>query len=288
MAASASIDPKQKTVIGYPSMDRYHLSSPYPQMNSGYPVPFQPQTFPSSSSFHNQGRYPNHAARHLQSSNGYYYQQPYLPMMPDQDNKGVSFGRLMLVLMVVLVAGMCMMSLIMWYLFGTCIPEFEVSSLNVSNFSATNASLAGKWDARVVVSNANENLEIHFDQIRSSIFYRQAMIGISMSSQPFKLQKQQSLGLNVSVPAEPVEGENNLQRLLLPSLAQDQKNGVIVFSLRMALNANFTSTNIVYRKEDLRVYCENLQVNFSSSGEGTLTQGSESECLIRIRGEGDD
>ncbi|XP_073271668.1 uncharacterized protein [Primulina huaijiensis] len=205
-------------------------------------------------------------------------------MMPE-DNKSVSFSRVMLILMFVLVAGMCMMSLVMWYLFGTYIPQFEVSSLNVSNFSATNTALTGKWDASVVVSNANEKLEIHFDHIRSSIFYRQAMVGISIL-QPFLVQNKQNMGLNVSVPAEPVVSEDDFQRLMLPSLAQDQKKGLVVFSLRMAFNADFTSSDIVYRKEALRVYCDNLQVNFSSSGEGALNPGSGSECLMRIRNDG--
>ncbi|XP_075500362.1 uncharacterized protein LOC142538948 [Primulina tabacum] len=284
---STSLDPKQKKALGYPSMDRYHLShSPYPQLHPEYPVPFQPQTSPSSSSFHNQGRCLNYAAQSSQSAsfNGYYYQQSYLPMMPE-DNKRVSFGRVMLILMFVLVAGMSVMSLVMWYLFGTYIPQFEVSSLNVSNFNATNTALTGKWDASVVVSNANEKLEIHFDHIRSSIFYRQAMVGISIL-QPFLVQKKQNMGLNVSVPAEPVVSEDDFQRLVLPSLANDQKKGLAVFSLRLAFNADFASSDIVYRKEALRVYCDNLQVNFSSSGEGALTPGSGSECLMRIHNDG--
>ncbi|KZV48979.1 Hydroxyproline-rich glycoprotein family protein [Dorcoceras hygrometricum] len=279
-----SFDRKERTAIGYPSMDRYHLShSPYPQMHPGYPVPYQPPTFPSSSSFHNQGRYPDYVAQnsHSASLNGYYYQKSYVPMMPEED-KSTSFGRVMLILMIILVAGMCMMSLVMWYLFGTYIPEFQVSSLNVSNFTATGTALTGEWDANVVVSNANENLEIHFDHIRTSIFYREAIVGISVL-QPFLLQKKQDLGLNVSVPAEPLLSDDDFQNVVLPSLAQDKKNGVIVFSLRMAFNANFTSSDIVYRREALRVFCDNLQVNFSSSGEGTLTQGSNAECLIRIR-----
>ncbi|XP_075512762.1 uncharacterized protein LOC142548345 [Primulina tabacum] len=173
----------------------------------------------------------------------------------------------------------------MWYLFGSYIPQFEVLSLDVSNFTATNTTLTGQWDASVVVSNANENLEVQFDHIMSSIFYRQAMVGIS-TLQPLLLQKKQSLGFNISVPAEPVVSDDELQRIVLPSLAQDQKNGVVVFSLRMAFEANFTSADMVYRKESLRVYCDNLQVNFSSSGKGTLTKGSGSECLMRIRDEG--
>ncbi|XP_073275510.1 uncharacterized protein [Primulina huaijiensis] len=281
-SASPSLDPKEKPVIGYPSMGRCNQTQ-YPQIPPGYPVQMNPVAA-SSSSFHNQGNYPIYAPNpHSDSFNAYYYQNPYLPMIPEP-KKSTSFGRVMLMFMIVLVAIMCTMSLVMWFLFGTNIPGFQVKSLNLSNFTATDTSCTGTWDANVTVTNLNEDLEIEFSKVRSSVFYREAMMGISLM-QPFEIQKREAVNMNVSVPAEQITGGTNLQSLVLPSLVQDQRNGIVVFSLRLAFHVSFRSSDVVYKQEVLKVFCENLKVKISGSGEGTLTQDLGSECLLRIESE---
>ncbi|XP_073128137.1 uncharacterized protein [Henckelia pumila] len=273
-------DSKEKPVIGYPSMGRYDQAQ--------YPVQMHPPVASSPSPFHNQGNYPIYASPnpnpHSESYNSYYYQNPYVPMIPE-GRKTTSFGRMMLIFMVVLVAIMCTMSLVMWFLFGTYIPGFQVTSLNLSNFTATESNFTGKWDINVTVSNLNEDLEIHFSQIRSSVFYREAMMGIS-SMEPFEIQKREAVHMNVSVPAGQISngtsGSSNLQRLVLPSLVRDQRNGIVTFSLRLAFHVDFRSSEIVYKHEILKVYCENLKVEISDSGEGTLARDLGSDCLLRV------
>ncbi|KZV28415.1 hydroxyproline-rich glycoprotein [Dorcoceras hygrometricum] len=270
---------KEKPVIGYPSMGRYHQT----QMPPGYPVPMH--TVASTSSIRAQANYPIYATNpHSNSYNAYYYQDPYLPMIPEPQ-KTTSFGRVMLVFAITIVAIMCTMSLVMWFLFGTYIPGFQIKSLNLSNFTATDTSFTGKWEANVTVSNLNEGLELEFSKATCSVFYREAIMGISLM-QPFELKKRQAVDLDVRVPAaQTTGGAGDLQGLILPSLVHDQRNGIVVFSLRLAFHVNFVSSGVVYKQEVVRVYCENLKVKISGSGEGTLAQDFGSECLLRIDSE---
>ncbi|KAI3471753.1 hypothetical protein Pfo_028406 [Paulownia fortunei] len=293
-SASPSDDPKQKIVMGYPSMDRYHQAqNMYPQAASAYPAPCRPQGYASSSfqlpqgydssPFQQDGKYLASTSQNLypQPYNDCYYQQHYKPLVPESNNY-TSFGRVMLILMIFLITSMCMMSLVMWFLFGTYIPEFEVSSLKVSNFTATNTTLTGIWDVDVAVSNTNKELAIHFDGVMSSIFYKDALLGIS-ALQPFQVQQMQRSALNFSMPAEQTPNDHRLQNWVLPALSQDRSNGVVVFSLRLAMKANFTSPNMVYRQESLRVLCENMQISFSPTGEGTMLPGFGNACLIHLQ-----
>ncbi|CAA0837806.1 Unknown protein [Striga hermonthica] len=212
----------------------------------------------------------------------YYPQQHYKTLVPDGGDSSSSFGRLMLILMAVLVTAMCMMTLVMWFLFGTYIPEFNVASLKVSNFTVSNVTLTGTWDVGVSVANTNKDLAISFDRVMSSIFYKEALLGIS-AVRPFQVGQMQHTEFNFSMPAEQNMEENKLQGWVLPTLEQDHGNGMVVFSLRLALKANFTTQNMVYRQENMRVMCENMQLIFSAAtGNGTLSPGMRTNCLIRV------
>ncbi|KAL3839361.1 hypothetical protein ACJIZ3_023952 [Penstemon smallii] len=239
-------------VVGYPSsIDPYPQSqNMFPHGSSAYPVPMHPphgayasQSFQHhpgygpSSSFHAHGKYPASAAQinpYSPSFNQYYYQQqPYKPLMLETNPGANSFGRMMLILMIVLVGSMCMMSLVMWFLFGTYIPEFQVVSLKVSNFSSTNTTLTGIWDAKLTVRNTNEETVIQFDRVRSSIYYGDVMLGIS-TLRPFEVEKKKRYDIDVNVTAEHTLNVDKMQSSILPTLAEDRSNGVVVFSLRLS------------------------------------------------------
>ncbi|KAL3628148.1 hypothetical protein CASFOL_027194 [Castilleja foliolosa] len=311
--ASSDKDHKQKITMGYPSMGRYNQAQytfhaqPTPPPPP-YPVPCGPQGYSSNyhphpyaptssypfphgyqdpspylSSVPSQKPYPQQ-----QYNNDYYYHQhqqqqqmPYKPLVIEPNNSS-SFGRVMLVLMVVLVASMCMMTLVMWFLFGTYIPEFEVKSLKVTNFTVTDTALTGLWDVDISVSNTNKDLTIGFDRVMSSIFYKESLLGVE-TVKPFNIPQMQQTDINFTMPAEQLPSNQKLQSWVLPTLANEHDNGgVVIFSLRLAMKANFTAPNMVYRQENVRVLCENMQIMFSSPGEGTLSPGLGNTCLIRI------
>ncbi|KAI3447400.1 hypothetical protein Pfo_004065 [Paulownia fortunei] len=258
LSASPSIDPRHKIVI-----DGYHQAQyMYPQAPLGYPIPCHPQ----GSSFCTHGHYPKPAAQNPYP--GYNYQEP----LVQEPSPTTSIGRVMLILMIVLVSGMCMMSLVMWFLFGTYIPEFQVASLKVSNFTATNTTLTGIWDVNVVVRNTNEEFAIDFENVKSVVLYRGNILGIS-SLQSFEIQKKKEFDLNFSVPADQTLNVDNLQSWVLPTLAQDWSNGAVVFSLTLSMDANFSSPDRGYREGSLTVSCDNMQISFSPATDGELSQG---------------
>ncbi|KAK4414777.1 hypothetical protein Salat_2584600 [Sesamum alatum] len=243
------------------------------QHNVAYPIPAgygpPPPQYPMPLGYNpSQHPYP-------QPYNDYYYQQSFKPVVPE--NKDASFGKAMLILMIVLVGGMCMMSLVMWFLFGTNIPEFEVTSLKVSNLNAGDTNLTGVWDVDFSVDNTNKEFGIHFDKITSSIFYKETLLGVS-SLQPFQVEKTQKSNINFSLSAL---NDAKIHSVVLPQLAEDQSKGTVLFSLILSMKANFTTPSMVYRQDNLRVLCENMPVTFLN-GEGRLIEGWRSSCLIHM------
>ncbi|KAL0410196.1 UNVERIFIED_CONTAM: hypothetical protein Slati_3609300 [Sesamum latifolium] len=172
---------------------------------------------------------------------------------------------------------MCMMSLVMWFLFGTNIPEFEVTSLKVSNFSVTDTNLTGEWNVDMSIHNANRELAVHFATITSSIFYKETLLGVS-SLQPFQVEKTEKADINFSL--SPLN-DAKMQALVLPQLAEDQSKGTVLFSLVLSMKANFTTPTMIFRQDSLRVLCENMPVSFLNA-QGKLIEGWRSICLIHM------
>ncbi|KAG8376819.1 hypothetical protein BUALT_Bualt09G0103500 [Buddleja alternifolia] len=273
-------DSKPNIVMGYPSIDRYHH-----QAHQIYP-PYQPhaQTY-ATSSFQDLEKYPNSNPYPQQYDDFYYQQQQqhYKPLVPEKDDKA-SFGSMMLILMIVLIACMGLMSLVMWFLFGTSIPQFEVTSFKISNFNATNTTFTGTWTGELSVKNTNHELAVDFDRVRSSVFYKEVSMGIS-SLDSFKLNKKQHSNIGFSMSSEQMENLSKFDGWVLPAIAKDRSGGVVVFSVRLAMKCDFISGNVASRKESLRVLCDNLHVKFTDSGEGTYVRGPKDKCLIRLHGD---
>ncbi|KAL2250849.1 UNVERIFIED_CONTAM: hypothetical protein Sindi_2207200 [Sesamum indicum] len=267
---------------------KYPISSGYDpsrfQHNATYPIPsaygppqFQHDSkYPFHSQFQHDPNLPIHGPQnpYPQPYNDYYYQQPYKPFVPENRDHS-SFGKVMLILMIVLVGGMCMMSLVMWFLFETNIPEFGVTSLKVSNFSVTNTNLTGEWNADISVHNTNRELAVHFDTITSSIFYKETLLGVS-SLQSFQVKKTEKADIKFSLSAL---NDAKMQALMLPQLAEDHSKGTVLFSLILSMKANFTTPTMVYRQASLRVLCENMPISFWND-QGNLIEGWRSRCLI--------
>lgn len=249
--------PKTSDSAAPPSAAYQQYPNPYPYNHYATPSPYQPYPPPPP------------------PYNEYYYQQH---LRHESEVSAASFGRILLVLMFILLSSILMMSLIMWILFGASVPEFEVGSMKVSNFSATNASVTGAWGVQMWVSNVNLELDVHFEHGMSSIFYKDSMVGAA-ALQPFDVRKTQRYGLNFNVPAL------QDQRWISPDLAADRGNGVVVVSLRLTVDANFTAPDVVYRTQRLKILCEDLPITFpTAAGEGALSPAfGNSYCFIRLR-----
>ena len=179
--------------------------------------------------------------------------------------------------MLLLVSTILTMSFIMWFLFGASVPEFHVTSLKVSNFSATTANFSGVWSVQMSVSNVNTELDVRFERGVSTIVYKDSMLGMA-PVEAFQVRRSQTFGVNVTVPSL------KDQSWVPPTLAADRSGGLVVVSVRVAVDTNFTGTDVLYRPQRLRVLCEDLPVSFkSASGEGTMGSSFGNNCFIRLQ-----
>ncbi|CAA3031878.1 uncharacterized protein LOC111412667 [Olea europaea var. sylvestris] len=256
-------DDQSKIVMGYPRMNRY--PPPY-----GYPKP--------DLAYHHHKDYansinPNH---YPQSFDGYYYQQTYAPLVPEP-SRTTSVGRAMISLLIFLTLGMCMLSIVIFLLFGTEDPDFHLVSLTVPNFNVTNSSLVASWDANITVTNQNEAFKVQFLQVVSSFFHEEDLLAIS-PLQSFQVETRQTLGMSFGVATDPTNQEK-LHNGVFPSIVQERSTGIVCFSLRLSLKAEYKS-NSLWKKASLKVNCKNLQVSFSPTGEGKWTEDFPKKCLL--------
>ncbi|KAL3825698.1 hypothetical protein ACJIZ3_021727 [Penstemon smallii] len=269
-----SYETRHKVAMGLPSMDSYHHQT--------HNI-IQPQAPP----IYSPGKYPSSTETnpYSPSFNDYHYQQSFkpAPLIPDP-NEGSSSGRYIIILMTVLVSSMCLLIFAMYLLFHTDIPEFQVASLKVSNFSATDTNVTGKWDANVLVKNTNKELSVQFEKVKSSVYYEEVVLGVSCL-EPFQVDKDQEKEFHLNVSAKENLSVDNLQRAVLPTLVQERNNGEVTFGLKLTMTANFTSSGLAHRQQGLKVLCEKLQVNFTSNSEGVLIYGLgiRGPCSIRLR-----
>ncbi|KAG6427582.1 hypothetical protein SASPL_111828 [Salvia splendens] len=232
----------------------------YPQYPNPYPYqPYQP--------------YPPPPYGPPYTHNDYYYQQ----YCRKECESSANFARVLLILMLLLVSTILTMSFIMWFLFGASVPEFHVASLKVSNFSATATSFSGVWSLEMEVANVNTELDVRFERGVSTVVYKDSMLGM-VPVEAFQVRKTQRFGVNVTVPSL------KDQSWVPPTLVADWSGGLVVVSVRVAVDANFTGTDVLYRPQRLRVLCEDLPVSFkSASGEGTMGSTFGNNCFIRLQ-----
>ncbi|KAL6585506.1 hypothetical protein OROMI_002150 [Orobanche minor] len=280
-----SIDPKrkiEKICYGY----HQEHDNGYPQPTSGYPIIFNYHQshyyYPSlssssSSSFHShESSYPIKTGSPYPYPDYYYTHQQTLIQEPNSTN--TQFNRLLLMLMIFVTGCMCMMTLVMWFLYGVYIPEFEVASLNISKFNVANSDMTGTWDANLVVRNTNHDLDVDFRNVRSVVLYRGNILGFT-AVRPFEIQKNGKFDLSFSVP---LDGKGpNVDDSVVHALDRDWSDGVVLFSLRLAMSVNFSSSDRGSRQQSLMVSCDELEINSSPEGsEGRLRIGMRSQCLI--------
>lgn len=270
-------------VMGYPSMNNnnnlHSQASPSPL--TGYAQQLQqPGAYaPAQPPYHSYpgGTLGSKNYNGSQSFNVWYNSRNYgsMGLGPAEDEGSRKFGRVMLVTTVSLIISMCMVSLVIWFLFGTEIPEFTVGSFTVSNLNVTDSMITANWDVNVTVFNPNTDLKVNFSNVMAAIFYKNFPLSIS-AIEPCYLQGTRLHDFQIRLDNEKAIGKPRL----VEEINKGKSGGILYLSARMSLGAKFQS-NSVWRKETLRVFCENLKVSFApTGGNGTLTGDSLTDCLI--------
>ncbi|KAL2533473.1 hydroxyproline-rich glycoprotein family protein [Abeliophyllum distichum] len=216
--------------VASPSDDRSKIVMGYPPMNSN---PQSPYVYPQADlGYHNHKGYADSVSPnpYSQSFDGYYYQRPYEPLVPEP-SRTTSVGRAMISLLIVLTIGMCMLSIVIFLLFATDLPDFRIVSLSVPNFNATNSSLFASWYANITVTNQNDGFKIQFPHAVSSVFYEEDMLAIS-PLQPFEIETKQNLDLSFHVTTDR-SNQEKLHTGVFPNIVQDRSTGFRNFQLEI-------------------------------------------------------
>nr|XP_027066751.1 uncharacterized protein LOC113692532 [Coffea arabica] len=278
--AMASSMSDNRFVMGYPSMNNdgnKYSQAPPPVpgyvLQGAYPPPPPPQPpyfgYPGA---------PTESKKHVSPSfNVWYNSRNYAPSgwaLPEDDSSK-RFGRVMLVTMVTLIVSMCMVSLVIWFLFGTQMPEFDVSSLAVSNLNGNDSVITANWDVNITVFKPDTDLRVDFDSVKASIFYKNYPLAAA-AVEPFYSHGNRLLIIQIRMDNATAPGKP----FLAGEIIENKNGGMMFVSVRLRMEAKFESGS-VWRKETLRVFCEDLKINFSpAGGNGTLAEDSQTQCLI--------
>nr|XP_027070700.1 uncharacterized protein LOC113695754 [Coffea arabica] len=162
--AMASSMSDNRFVMGYPSMNndgnKYSQAPPPPVpgyvLQGAYPPPPPPQPpyfgYPGA---------PTESKKQVSPSfNVWYNSRNYGPSgwaLPEDDSSK-RFGRVMLLGDLVPIR--------------TQIPEFDVSSLAVSNLNGNDSVITANWDVNITVFKPDTDLRVDFDSVKASIFYK--------------------------------------------------------------------------------------------------------------------
>ncbi|KAG9135702.1 hypothetical protein Leryth_002429 [Lithospermum erythrorhizon] len=103
------------------------------------------------------------------------------------------------------------MSLLLWAIFGSHGPKFEVEAFSVPMFDINDTSLRASWAANVTVTNPNEKLTLSFGHIESRLVYKEFLLDTSIV-EPVNVDKddQGSMISKFAVPS-PDYDSNKLQ-----------------------------------------------------------------------------
>ncbi|XP_051131240.1 uncharacterized protein LOC127251553 [Andrographis paniculata] len=256
-------DVNLKVMMGYPAASRdyshhHHHAPPPPQFQSPH-----------------SGTYVYNAYGQPMTNDDYYKFEE-----AERERRAASVRRLVLLLAVILFCGMMVAA---WLLCTVYAPEFSVASLKVSNFSATNTSLTGTWEAELSIHNWDKGITVQFNSVVSSLFYQEALL--AMESPPsFQVPQMEryALKFNLSVLNN---GDSGLNATVPPGLLQELDTGTVVFGLRVAMEAVFQTSGGVLSRDHIQIFCGNMAIVFSSHDQGSLAPGLGNTCLMSIHRE---
>ncbi|PON43336.1 hydroxyproline-rich glycoprotein family protein [Parasponia andersonii] len=242
--------------MGYPPAMGY----PPPYTNNppnGQPHPYNPYTQPLPAHY-----YPNH------------------PYTPAGASGGSAFVRGFLATLIILIIFICLSSIITWLILRPQIPVFHVDSFVVSNLNLSKADFAATWEANVTAQNPNHKLKIYFDQIQSFVYYKENFLS-SSAVDPLLLETETRDVMRVRLATN-----NTVDHLVgnwvVDEIARERNAGVLSFNLRMVVFATFKSGAWWTRHASMKVFCENLKVNFvGAENKGVLDSEKDSgDCDV--------
>ncbi|XP_050883418.1 uncharacterized protein At1g08160 [Lathyrus oleraceus] len=226
---------------------------------TGYPAP--PYNHP------NAAQYP-YAAPPPQ------YYHPAAPP-PHRPYASRSFFRAFFATMICLAVIFGVILVITWLVLRPSLPHFTLTTLSLSNFSASNQSLSGTWRLAFNVRNGNRKMSVTYNALRSSIFYHSNYIAESELA-PFKQDTKSETALNVTFAAANAYFESGAVR----DLNGDRTRGSVPFDVQILASTSFRSGSWRFRTRILKIICRKIMVGISSNSTSGELVGSPGECQV--------
>lgn len=284
-------DHRSQSVMGYPSsINGYSTGSgkvppPPPPANAAYPLPYRSGSgyplpyhgYPNTPETANMKNYAS------QSFNMWYNSDKYgAGQWTAEPSNSQKFARLMFATMVTLLISLCMVSLVVWLLFGTDVPEVKLKSLSVSNFKTNGSMIEANWTVNVTIVNPDADRRIRSGAIESTIMYKHYPLGIT-TFEPTYREVLDERGLNRIILYFNMDHEKSFCK---DGMAQEidmaiKNDGYLLINLRLVFGTKFTQVYGTYwNRESLQIFCEDLKLLMKRDGSGIVEDDKFRECLM--------
>lgn len=197
----------------------------------------------------------------------------------DGDANSTTFNRYITTFMLILIIAMVIGSIFMWMMFGKDKPQFHVTSLQVpTGLMITRTSMLGNWQVNVSMKNSNNDIDIKVNQGKVAIFYETNLLAEN-NVDPFDLGGHSSVLFFANLTTSPGTFLEN--EILTKANRSRNDAGVLKFALQINMGYEYNSKT-ESKPERIRVYCNDVKVQFGPKGEGELIKDENVDCIGNI------
>ncbi|KAG5628698.1 hypothetical protein H5410_000415 [Solanum commersonii] len=256
---------EEKPVLGYQTNPQFYQSDPqFHQIH--HPAYIEPGPgYPNNPSIQQYYEY-NYPARPL----------PYVS--PDVD-QGLSFGRVMLCLMLFLFLFAMIISMFTMMVFMTIKPTFYLDSFEVRLFdlSGNGTTLKANWETKVSIKNTNTRSSVLVNQVETSLVYRYVALDVSYVDH-VEIQKDSNVQI-LDAFSFPSSKRTFNTDSVVKEMAKDRQRGQIMFDLKLEVQL-MVKSNVFHKSEKMRLFCERITLDFKNTTSNIPTwNGNKHECV---------
>ncbi|XP_045807233.1 NDR1/HIN1-like protein 10 [Trifolium pratense] len=203
--------------------------------------------------------------------------QYYHPPPPPRPYASRSFFRAFFATMICLAVIFGVILIITWLVLRPSLPHFTLTTLSLSNFSASNSnqSLTGTWRLSFNVRNSNKKMSVTYNSLHASIFYHSKFIAES-SLAPFKQETKSETTLNATFSA----ANSYLEQRAVNELNFDRAIGSVPFDVQVVAPTSFRSGSWRFRTRLLKILCRKIVIGISSIATSGELIGGAKECQV--------
>ncbi|XP_073023810.1 NDR1/HIN1-like protein 26 [Primulina eburnea] len=209
--------------------------------------------------------------------NPYYHQQYYQVSQPDSVQRS-SCLRCIFAFVIGLFLIFGTATFIVWLVLRPQLPEFQVDSFSLSNFTFTNESRVFLIsEIHLTARNPNSKMSLSYDHVETAVYYKLELLS-KTSLSPFSQERKNETPLVAKFAGD----GSFVEKPLVDGInGEIGKNANVGFDLRLLSWINFESKSWMSRNI-LKVFCGNLVVGIPSNGRpGGLTEGPR-PCRVGI------